>query len=367
MKSKKETCKNCEKQFKESFKFCPHCGQHAKDELTVKVLFYNTISNYFSFDARFFKSFIPLLIKPGYLARKFVEGKRLLYLHPAQMYLFIAVIFFFLFSFIQRSQVQTIDEKLSKTLKKENVVDTIQDQSIRDSINLAKLEKKRIQDSIAKVELKKVLENNKFITGVSSEEIDSIVAKEGFDDSDWRTSFDFDQKEIDSLIEIKAPNDTIYKYMGMDKDAGFFTKRIYIQMLKFYKYRKGGSVLQTFYDTIPIAMFFLLPIFAFILKILYRKSGLYAHHLVFSFYYFSFLFTVFSLIIGVNFIYDIPDWIDWLLALSTFIYLLLALKRFYVQGWFRSFIKASIASFTFLMFVIPLTMFILGLFAFLFY
>ena len=44
----------------------------------------------------------------------------------------------------------------------------------------------------------------------------------------------------------------------------------------------------------------------FILKILYRKKGLYAHHLVFSFYYFSFLFTVFSVIIGVNFIVDIP-------------------------------------------------------------
>lgn len=367
MKSKKETCKNCEKQFKDSFKFCPHCGQQAKDELTVKVLFYNTISNYFSFDARFFKSFIPLLTKPGYLARKFVEGKRLLYLHPAQMYLFIAVVFFFLFSFIQRSQVQTIDEKLSKTLKKEAVIDTIQDKSVRDSINLAKLEAKRIKDSVAKAELKKVLENNKFITGVTGEEIDSIVAKEGFDDEDWRTSFDFNQKTIDSLIEIEAPNDTIYEYMGMDKDAGYFTKRIYTQMLKFYRYRKGGSVLQTFYDTIPIAMFFLLPIFAFIIKLLYRKSGLYAHHLVFSFYYFSFLFTVFSIIIGINFIYDIPDWIDWLVALSTFIYLLLALKRFYVQGWFRSFVKASIASFSFLLFVIPLTMFILGLFAFLFY
>ncbi len=71
MESTKETCKNCEQEFDDNFKFCPYCGQQAKDELTVGVLFYNTISNYFSFDARFFKSFFPLLFKPGYLAKRF--------------------------------------------------------------------------------------------------------------------------------------------------------------------------------------------------------------------------------------------------------------------------------------------------------
>ena len=93
---------NCEHKFEEGFKFCPHCGQKTNDDLTLGVLFYNTITNYFSVDARFFKSFIPLMFKPGYLAKRFIEGKRLLYLHPAQMYLFISVVFFFLFSFITR-------------------------------------------------------------------------------------------------------------------------------------------------------------------------------------------------------------------------------------------------------------------------
>ena len=90
------TCKNCEKEYNDSFEFCPHCGQKAKDELTLSVLFYNTISNYFSFDARFFRSFIPLMFRPGYIAKQFVIGKRLQYLHPAQYYLFVSVVFFFL-------------------------------------------------------------------------------------------------------------------------------------------------------------------------------------------------------------------------------------------------------------------------------
>ncbi|WP_290699405.1 hypothetical protein [Lacinutrix sp.] len=49
-----KTCKNCENDFRSNFDFCPHCGMKDKEGLTLTVLFYNTVSNYFSFDARFF-------------------------------------------------------------------------------------------------------------------------------------------------------------------------------------------------------------------------------------------------------------------------------------------------------------------------
>ena len=104
------SCKNCDKDYEVGFEFCPHCGQKTNEDLTVGILFYNTISNYFSFDARFFKSFIPLMFKPGILAKRFIEGKRLLYLHPAQMYLFISVVFFFLYSFKVREASQSVDK-----------------------------------------------------------------------------------------------------------------------------------------------------------------------------------------------------------------------------------------------------------------
>jgi hypothetical protein len=106
-------CKNCEKTCDPSFTYCPSCGQETANKLTVGVLFSNTISNYFSIDGRFFKSFIPLMIKPGALAKRFVDGKRRLYLHPAQFYLFISILFFFLFSF----SVRKADDQISRTLK----------------------------------------------------------------------------------------------------------------------------------------------------------------------------------------------------------------------------------------------------------
>jgi hypothetical protein len=64
---------------------------------------------------------------------------------------------------------------------------------------------------------------------------------------------------------------------------------------------------------------------------------------------------------------DFPGWITTLVMLSTYFYLFQAIKRFYGQGWFLSFFKSGFVTFTFLTFVIPLAVVIMGLMAFLFY
>ncbi|MDB3862154.1 DUF3667 domain-containing protein [Flavobacteriaceae bacterium] len=111
-------CKNCNVKYRKDFLFCPHCGQQTKEQLTVALLFYNTVINYFSFDARFFKSIQPLLFKPGYLAKAFIDGKRSTYLHPAQLYLFISVLVFFLMTtLVVSDNIKELDKVLiNKTI-----------------------------------------------------------------------------------------------------------------------------------------------------------------------------------------------------------------------------------------------------------
>ena len=124
---------------------------------------------------------------------------------------------------------------------------------------------------------------------------------------------------------------------------------------------------QSITDTFPIAMFFLLPIFALLLKVFYFNKGKYAYHLVFSFYFFSFLFTVMAIDLGINRFYDISNWLDFFIFISTYFYLLIAIKRFYEQGWLLSFIKSSIITFIFMLFVIPSATLIITLVAFMLY
>jgi len=351
-------CKNCDQTFNEVYSFCPYCGQKAKDTLTMGVLFYNTISNYFSFDARFLKSFLPLMFRPGYLPNRFVEGKRLLYLHPAQFYLFVSVIFFFLFSFQTREYNAQADKALKKGFENENI------------IKMDSVAKKNI-DSLSTKVLSKTLKENQIYTGMNGADInklDSIIKNSSKYDTNSESDLDllFNNKKVDSLIIVGATDKEMLKAMGMQDGAGFLKRRFYSQLLKIQK-NSGGGILQSFFDGIPIALFFLLPIFAFILKLLFWKRGSFSHHLVFSFYYFSFIFVILSLIILTNLIWKIPYWIDWMVILSTFIYLVIAAKQFYRQGYFVSFIKTSVASFIYFMFVLPIALGIMATASFFYY
>lgn len=351
MKTNQANCKNCEKPYYEGFQFCPHCGQKANDELTIGVLFYNTISNYFSFDARFFKSFIPLMFRPGYLPKEFIKGKRLLYLHPAQMYLFISVVFFFIFSFTVREQQEYINEGVNKAFEE-------QDTSLIDPVV------QKTNDSLDRIEIREALESTKMFNGMSQKEIDSIVSLDVLPKKN-NISLDF-QVELDSLLKINTPDKAIYENFGLVESDGWFKRKFYEQGLKFYKSKDLGNIWGAFVDTVPIALFFLLPIFAFIIKIFYRKKGPYSYHLVFSFYYFSFVFMVFSFIFGINMIFELSNSIDFLIALSCFIYLVIASKKFYGQGWIRSFFKTAFFSIIFFPVVLITAVFI-GFFAFMFY
>jgi hypothetical protein len=352
-------CQNCEFDYQKGFAFCPHCGQKTDDDLTVGVLFYNTISNYFSFDARFFKSFIPLMLKPGILAKRFIEGKRLLYLHPAQMYLFISVVFFFLFSFEVRKQVAQVDEQLEKGLSVPVItVDSLALEKALDSANLA--------------EIRNPIMKNEFIPKEVREQsmaaLDSLTQVQPEPAGVPVMNFGLNWKAVDSLVAIGAPESEQLAAIGLKEDDGWFKRRALTQILKFQQTKKGGSIVQAFYDSIPIALFILLPIFAIILKLFFWRRGSFAHHLVFGFYYYAFLFTVFSImLITDRWIWEIPSSISWLIVFSTFFYLILAVRNFYRQSFFVSFIKTSIVTFVYMTFVLPIAAVVMVIAAFMFY
>lgn len=321
-------CKNCEKTYRKDFKFCPDCGQKADDELTIRVLFNQTIGNYFSVDARFFKSFLPLLFKPGYLAKKFVTGKRMIYLHPAQYYLFVSVVFFFLFSFTVRKGQQGLDTSLQKGFDNEMIIDSV------------------------------LLEKSDSLINIP----ESVMTL----DNGANLSFGFDRRKLDSLIDIKASEEEMLTLIGYKEGDGKFMHLIYSQVLKFYLQR-GGGILEALYDTIPISIFFLMPIFAFILKLLFYRKGQFSHHLVLSFYFFSFLFFVFIILLISNFIIKLPGWLDLIIVLSTGIYLLISIIKFYGQSFISSLFKTLLLLFSYTLIVLPISIIVIIVISFLLY
>lgn len=365
MSTETKPCSNCEYQLTRYHNFCPNCGQKVDDKLSMRVLFHNTIMNYFSVDARFFRSFIPLLIKPGFLAKEFVKGKRLLYLHPAQFYLFASIVFFFLFSIATRSSQRSFDNSMKKTFGKEKAI-VEEANRVRDSIaNVLELQAANMNgdDSLAIVKMKNLL-NKSSDTLVN----DSLKIKKDKSRNVNGQVFglNFNTHLLDSLESSNATTEEKLKALGYTESDGMFSKFVGKQLIKF-RANRGVGLLKAFFDTIPISMFFLIPIFAFLLKILYRRHGRFAHHMVFSFYYFAFMFLASSIVLVTNYIVDIPDSIDVLLILSTFFYLIISLKRFYEQGYIKTFIKTCILSFVYLIFVVPVTFVMLWIVSFFLY
>lgn len=103
-----------------------------------------------------------------------------------------------------------------------------------------------------------------------------------------------------------------------------------------------------FLNLVAQAMFIVLPAFALLLKLAYRKR-LYVQHLVFALYYHSFAFTVMA-VSGIPNMLRLEVIADWFAALLLVlpVYLALAMKRFYGESWFRTGLKFVAVSFTYL-------------------
>ncbi len=336
MTSEQKYCKNCGHLLEKEYNYCPECGQKTEEDLTIRELFHNTISNYFSVDARFFRSFLPLLFRPAYLPLKFVEGKRMTYLHPTQFYLFISVVFFFLLSFNVREQ----EEKIDKTLK--NGIENI---NLPDSATVNAVEIKKADSILAGLTEKKIITGTGKVGGLDIDSIVQAALQKAGDTSVLKNRKAIISKEKSRLVQ-KLRNTA-----GNEK-APLWKRKLARQLLKIYE-KRGSGFLQVIYGTIPIAMFVLLPVFALLLKLLFFKTRRYSYHLVFSFYFFSFLFTLFSLIMIANFIFPVPGWVTNLCFLLAYVYLLVAIIRFYRQGVFRCFMKSIVLLFVYFLFIIP--------------
>lgn len=87
-----KNCLNCGAEVQG--KFCQECGQ---ENIETRENFFHLvghfISDYFHFDSKFFRSLIPLFIRPGFLTKQYWEGKRVYYIHPLRLFFFVTIIF----------------------------------------------------------------------------------------------------------------------------------------------------------------------------------------------------------------------------------------------------------------------------------
>jgi len=152
--------------------------------------------------------------------------------------------------------------------------------------------------------------------------------------------------------------DSVQNVLPSDKRDNWFQSLLIRKALKFgekYKGRflEGAKIFwNAFLHKLPYMLFFSLPFFALILKLIYvrRKNFYYSDHAVFTMYHYIFSFLLLLVIIG---FLQLQKWtgladLDWVALLLVFAwmgYLLAEMKNFYRQGWIKTILKFLLLDF----------------------
>lgn len=238
---KDKTCLNC--RYVVENRFCSNCGQENTDtRKTFHHLFIHFFADLTHYENAFWKTIKNLLFKPATLTIAYLSGKRLSYLAPVRLYIFISFITFFLITvFPNRDSTSSNsnDEKVMLKSAKEEVI-----------------EKRKVN-----------------VFGV---EFNSL-------------------KELDS-IQKQAPQSekmSDFNYWVVEKVLTVTEKNTQEELLE--------KFLESFLHNLPKVLFIFMPFFAFNLWVFHnKKRWYYFDHGIFTLHYFSFLLLLFLLLFLTN-------------------------------------------------------------------
>jgi hypothetical protein len=287
---KDKTCLNCRHVVEQ--RFCPNCGQENTDSRkTFHHLFVHFFEDLTHYENAFWKTIRNLLFKPATLTKEYLSGKRLSYLAPVRLYIFISFITFLL--------IALFPSHVTENLKK----------SEKDiTTNLIKQDKKGIE-----------------------------TFKE-------KTHFEMkSMKEIDSIQKYGKPSEkyTDFEYWLYEKVVHVTENNSKAEIIE--------KFIESFVHNIPKILFIIMPFFAFFLWIFHnKKKWYYFDHGIFTLHYFSFLLLIFLILFiiqkitdllgsGFGFIADITNFVG-ILWMSYYFYP--AHHRFYGESRIVSFIKS---------------------------
>ena len=95
LRRKSSVCYNCGEQLVNSKNYCPNCGQenHSR-QASTSLLIKDFVDTYLSFDSKLFMTMRPLLFQPGTLSKEYLDGKRVKFVPPIRLFIFLSFLYF---------------------------------------------------------------------------------------------------------------------------------------------------------------------------------------------------------------------------------------------------------------------------------
>lgn len=299
---KEEICLNCGTTVNDNY--CPHCGQENRaSRESFGDLMYHFFSDFTHFDSRLFKTIKYLVVKPGFLTKEYLAGKRKRYFHPIRMYIFISFVFFLFMGLLSSHENHgtDVDDNTVTAEIRNTLLDSLKSDSQKDAV--------------------------------------TFNAKE----SHFKGPIDIGVINNYASVEVY---DSIQNTLPPDEQAGKLNRYIvrkYIQWKQKYPTQFFEIITERFLHAIPKAMFLLLPLFAVFLKWFYSKDYFYVDHAIFSLHFHSFAFLLMLSAMVTGYFLNRTS-LGYYNILILFIYLVAALYNIYHQSLVRSFFKGIAVS-----------------------
>ena len=365
-------CENCGTAL--AGEFCSQCGQHAIDyrRSLFRVLL-DALDSFLNWDTKFLHSLNVLLLRPWQLTNDFNAGRRARYVHPLRLYLIASIIFFLLARAINWETPDTVDftpkdrTDLVTSLAKLTGPDSPLTPEQREKIEFARAKLAETEGALTDAErgeLKKAFRQfikssvRKQITPEERVKMSRMINRipEPADIPDPPVpAVDVAPGEhpppAPSLTIPPKPRKQDNKFhltVGPDnRDKTPFEAWLERQIKE--KIGEGGERAKLFMETvrsnIPVMMLCCIPLFAFILKLLYiGQRRYYVEHLVYALHIHSFLYVTVIITslasMGAN--KTLPALSGWIIGLMTcaiVVQIFLSIRRVYRQGWFFSLLK----------------------------
>ncbi|CAA9294088.1 MAG: hypothetical protein AVDCRST_MAG56-5804 [uncultured Cytophagales bacterium] len=321
-------CQNCDYPLETEFNFCPRCSQHNSDKLTsFWRLVVEVISDLFSYDSRFAKTIFPFLFKPGFLTNEYVAGRRVRYMHPLRLYVFVSLLYFSVFSVVVGRSVKDESDAADVTLNR------VQADSVRAQL------RRNLKGELSDTDMAKV---DSALRVVAKAKDPGLINMHLNDDDDEEDHDDGDGElnRYLRLINTKGitENQVLDSLRWERNWRNLFKARQGIRLANL----KKNEFIEFFMGKISLMMFAMLPFVALFMKLLYvRRRRYYMEHLTFMLHIHAFTFLVLALALLYNYYAD-SDHAGWWATLLILVYITVAFRQVYRQGWFRTLSKMFI-------------------------
>jgi Protein of unknown function (DUF3667) len=317
-------CENCGAELQGHW--CAQCGQPAIDyRRSFRHVIADLLDEFLNWDSKFFATIALLIFKPWRLTNEFLAGKRVRHANPLRLYLLASILFFFAVNYGTRG-IKFEPGKIGPKDRAELEADL-------KNTDLPPEAREKLQALLRESSPSPVPSPGTSASSPPPSAQTSQQKKEygkigerpfvAFDDAKSTTPFE-------RWIEARAK-----EKMG---EHG----------------TKMGLFISTLFSNLPYMMLCCIPLFAFVLKILYvRRRILYIDHLIYAMHIHTFAYTGIMLTvlatIGLNRFAPGPiaGPLIALLWIGFVTQILLSIRYVYRQGWFISIFKFLFGGFVY--------------------